>query len=86
MAVYFSSHAIACLTKRDLRELMNLLAQSKEVKIRRTVASQIGGRMIIEAEAPDQKTLEAFFEKNRFTCEWAMRIDLDAQDGKITEY
>jgi hypothetical protein len=86
MAVYFSSHNIACLTKRDLRELMKMLAAQTEVQVRRSAASQIGARMIVESEAPDQKTLEAFFQKHRFNCEWVMRIDLDSRDGNITEY
>lgn len=86
MAVYFSSHNIGCLTKRDLRELMNGLSAATEVKIVRSVASQIGGRMLVEAEAPDQKSLETFFAKHHFNCEWVMRIDLDAQGGQITEY
>lgn len=86
MPLYFSAHTIACLTKRDLRELMQGLTATSEVKIRRSVASQLGGRMLVEAEAPDQKSLEAFFQARRFNCEWVMRIDLDAQDGNITEY
>lgn len=86
MALYFSSHNIACLTKQDLRALMTQLASATEVKIRRTVASQFGGRMLVEAEAPDQKSLEAFFTQRRFNCEWVMPIDLDAQGGQITEY
>jgi hypothetical protein len=86
MPLYFSAHQIACLTKRDLRELMQGLAAATEVKIRRSVASQMGGRMLVETEAADQKTLESFFQAKRFHCEWVMRIDLDAQDGTITEY
>ena len=86
MSLYFSSHNIACLTKQDLRALMTELAAATEVKIRRSVASQLGGRMLVEAEAPDQKSLEAFFEKRRYNCEWVMPIDLDAQGGEISEY
>jgi hypothetical protein len=86
MPLYFSSHTIACLTKQDLRALMAQLAAATEVRIRRSVAGQLGGRMLVEAEAPDQKSLEAFFTKRRFNCEWVMPIDLDAQGGNITEY
>lgn len=85
MALYFSAHATACLTKQALRELMLDLLKPGEVKIRRTVASQIGGRMIVEAEAPDQKSLERFFESRHIVCEWMMRIDLDAQGEKVVD-
>ena len=86
MPLYFSAHIIACITKRDLRELMQGLFAVSEVQVRRSVASQIGGRLIVEAEAPDQKSLETFFESRRFNCEWVMRIDLDAQNDNLTKY
>ena len=58
MAIYFSAHTTACLTKQALRELMEGLLAAREVKVRRAVVSQIGGRMLVEAEALDQQTLE----------------------------
>lgn len=86
MALYFSAHTIACLTKQALRELMKELLSSKDVKVRRCVASQLGGRMLTEIEAPDQPTLEKWFERHYVNVEWMMRIDLDARDGSVTEY
>jgi hypothetical protein len=85
MPLYFSAHNIGCLTKRDLRTLMEGLHSASEVQVTRSVASQIGGRMIVETEAPDQKTLEAFFQSRRFNCEWVMRIDLDGRRDSIAE-
>ncbi|MGH9404731.1 MAG: hypothetical protein ACRD3D_02715 [Terriglobia bacterium] len=85
MALYFSSHTIACLTKQALRELMNTLFASSEVRVRRCVASQLGGRMLTEIEAPDQATLQKWFEKHYVNVEWSMRIDLDAADGVVSE-
>jgi len=85
MPLYFSAHTTACLTKQALRELMKDLLQAKEVGVRRCVASQIGGRLLVEAEAPDQKTLEKFFEARRINCEWVMRIDIDADHGQVSE-
>lgn len=86
MPLYFSAHTIACLTKQGLRILMKDLLEAKEVNIRRSVSSQIGGRMLVEAEAPDQKTLEDFFKARNINCEWLMRIDLDANEGGIIEH
>ena len=65
---------------------MQGLFVASEIQVRRSVASQIGGRFIVEAEAPDQKSLETFFESRRFNCEWVMRIDLDAQNDNLTKY
>lgn len=86
MALYFSSHTIACLTKQALRELMNTLMASPEVKVHRCVASQLGGRMLTEIEAPDQPTLQKWFEKHYVNVEWTMRIDLDAREGHVSEH
>lgn len=85
MPLYFAAHTTACLTKQALRELMRELLAASDVKVRRAVASQHGGRMLTEAEAPDQPTLEKFYEAHRVNCEWVMRIDLDAQDGTVAE-
>ncbi len=65
--------------------MLPLLA-AKEVTVRRCVASQIGGRMLIEAGAADQAALEKFFAAHYVNIEWLMRIDLDAAEGKLVEY
>jgi hypothetical protein len=86
MPLYFSAHTTACLTKQALRQLMEELLAAKEVNLRRCVASQIGGRMLIEAEAADQGKVEKFFEARWIPCEWIMRIGLDAKNGTVVEF
>jgi hypothetical protein len=86
MALYFSAHTTSCLTKQALKQLMQQLLGATDIKVRRIVSSQIGGRMLTEAEAPDQPALEKFFTTHRVNCEWIMRIDLDAQEEGIQEY
>ena len=86
MPLYFSAHTTACLTRQALRVLMKELLEAKAVNVRRSVSSQIGGRMLVEAEAPDQKTLEAFFAERNINCEWVMRIDLEARNGEVIEH
>lgn len=85
MALYFSAHTTACLTKQQLRPLMQNLLAASQVKVRRAVASQLGGRMLVEAEAAEQKILEKFFTERRLAWEWIMPIDLDARDGQVSE-
>jgi len=65
---------------------MQQLLRASDVQVRRAVASQLSGRMLTEAEAPDQKSLEAFFEARRVNIEWVMRIDLDAKEGTVVEH
>ncbi|MGH7866787.1 MAG: hypothetical protein ACREP9_03905 [Candidatus Dormibacteraceae bacterium] len=85
MPLYFSAHTTACLTKQAIRELMGGLFQSDEVKVRRSVASQLAGLMLLEVESSDQPTLEKWFQDRRLNCQWVMRIDLTADSGGITE-
>ncbi|MGA3325838.1 MAG: hypothetical protein ABSF45_15300 [Terriglobia bacterium] len=85
MPLYLAAHTTACLTKQALRELMLTLMNGQEVKVRRCLSSQIGGRMLTEVEASDQLTLEKFFQSRHVNCEWIMRIDLDAKDGTVKE-
>ncbi|MGH9430354.1 MAG: hypothetical protein ACRD3T_02300 [Terriglobia bacterium] len=85
MALYFSAHTTACLTKQAIRELMASLLQSGEVKVRRSVASQLAGRMLLEVESPDQPALEQWFEEKRLNCQWIMRIDLSGDSSGVTE-
>jgi hypothetical protein len=86
MPLYLAAHTTACLTKQALRELIRILMADEEVKVRRCLASQIGGRLLTEVEAPDLPTLEKFYKSHYVNCEWIMRIDLDAKDGSVTEF
>ena len=86
MPLYFSSHVTACLTKQALRELMRQAFEAKEVRVRRALASQHGGRMLLEIEAVDQTAVEKWSEANRLNAEWVMRIDLEGQPGAVQEF
>jgi hypothetical protein len=85
MPLYFSSHVTACLTKQALRQLMGEAFKAREVKVRRAVASQLGGRMLVEIEATDQSTIEKWIEANRLNAEWVMRVDLDGKPEGVEE-
>ena len=86
MPLYYSSHVTACLTKQALRQLMSEVFQAREVRVRRAVASQLGGRMLLEVEASDQATLESWIAANRLNAEWVMRIDLEGDETRVREY
>jgi hypothetical protein len=85
MALYFSAHTTACLTKQALRQLMQDLLAATHIRVCRCVASQVGGRMLTEVEAPNQAALEKWFASRHINCEWTMRIDLDAKDSTVRE-
>jgi hypothetical protein len=85
MPLYFSSHTTACLTKQELRRLMGEVFAATEVKVRRAVASQLGGRMLVEIEASDQAKVENWIAARRLNAEWVMRIDLDGRPDDVRE-
>lgn len=85
MPLYFSSHVTACLTKQALRQLMSEAFKAGDVKVRRAVASQLAGRMLLEIEAADQSTIEKWINANRLNAEWVMRIDLDGRPEGVEE-
>jgi hypothetical protein len=85
MPLYYSAHVTACLTKQALRQLMTLAFESPEVRVRRAVASQMAGRMLLEIEASDLATVEKWIAANRLNAEWVMRIDLEAEPGLIED-
>jgi hypothetical protein len=85
MPLYFSSHVTACLTRQALRELMREAFRAREVQVRRAVSSQHGGRMLLEIEAADQRTVEQWIEANRLNAEWVMRIDLEGGPDGVRE-
>ena len=85
MPLYFSSHITACLTKQAMRELMSQAFAAHEVTVRRAVAGQLGGRMLLEIEAPDLTTIERWIDANRLNAEWVMRVDLDGDPANIQE-
>ena len=85
MPLYFSSHVTACLTKQALRQLMADAFKASNLTVRRAVASQLGGRMLLEIEAADQATVESWIAANRLNSEWVMRIDLDGKPANIEE-
>ena len=86
MPLYYSSHVTACLTKQALRQLITEVFRAREVKVRRAVASQLGGRMLLEVESSDQPTLEKWIAANRLNAEWVMRIDLEGDENAVREY
>lgn len=85
MPLYFSSHVTACLTKQAIRKLMSQAFDAPEVTVRRAVASQAGGRMLLEIDAPDQDTIEKWIRANRLNAEWIIRIDLDGEPDGVRE-
>jgi hypothetical protein len=53
------------------------------VKARRVQVNMLEGKMLVEFEASDRSTLEAWLEAEGFHYEWLMRIEFESESGPL---
>lgn len=84
MPRYLSLHTLACLTRQGAVQLSERLFSSMPVKTRRVQVNMMEGKMIVEFEASDRETLQAWLEAQDFHYEWIMRIEFESESGPLT--
>ncbi len=83
MAKYLSVFATACLTRRQLQELVARLSQPGEVRCEKAYAGIVAGVLVCLFDAPAREALEAFLQQNGMVAEHLWRIDLESRDGEL---
>jgi hypothetical protein len=83
MPRYVSSHTLACLTRQGAEQLVARLFSSGAVKVRRVQVSMFDARMLVELEAPDRDALETWLNAEGLHYDWAMRVELEAEAGRL---
>ncbi len=83
MAKYIGVFATACLTRRQLQELIERLSQQGEVRCEKAYAGLIDGVLLCLFQAPNREALNAFFQQHGMVAENLWRIDLESEDGKL---
>lgn len=90
MARYISQHTLACLTRQGAEELARRLhaarlpdGQAQGVAARRVLVNMVEGKMLVEFDAADRDTLEAWLKKEGFHYDWVLRIELESREGKL---
>ena len=53
------------------------------MKARRVQVNLVEGKMLVEFEAADRETLEAWLKKNGFHYDWVLRVELEKQAGQL---
>jgi hypothetical protein len=81
MARYLSNHALGCLPKPAFASLCSKLFATSVV--RRIIAGQVGEKMLVEFDAADQTSADAWLRANKLTPLWVMRIDFESTDGTV---
>lgn len=83
MAKYIGVFATACLTHRQLRDLVSHLSQKGEVYCEKAFAGLVDGVLVCLFNAPNRKALDAFCHQHGMMAEHIWRIDLESRDGEL---
>ena len=85
MARYLSLHSLACLTRQGAEELVARLAvpTSSAFELRRVAVNLTEGKMMVEYEAAEREDIEGWLAKEKFHCDWLLRVELERRGGKL---
>lgn len=85
MAKYIGIFATACLTRRQLQELISHLSQPGEVRCEKAYAGLVDGVLVCLFQAPNREALNAFCHQHGMVAENLWRIDLESKDGDLVQ-
>ena len=83
MPRYLSLHTLACLTRQGAEQLTLRMVAADTVAARRVQVNLMDGKMLVEFEAADRETLEAWLAAQGFHYDWLMRVELELQQGTL---
>jgi hypothetical protein len=83
MPRYLSLHTLACLTRQGAAQLTERLFSSTSVKARRVQVNMMEGKMLVEFEASDRDTLQAWLQAEGFHYDWVMRVEFESESGAL---
>jgi len=83
MARYLSLHSLACLTRQGAEELVGRLAASPAFRFEWAAVNLTEGKMLVEYDAADRKSIEEWFAQERFHSDWLLRVELESREGKL---
>ena len=83
MPRYLSLHTLACLTRQGAEELAARLARASEVTVRRVLLNMLEGKMLVEFEAADREALERWLAAEGFYYDWVLRVEFEAEQGRL---
>jgi hypothetical protein len=59
------------------------MASARGVTARRVQVNMLEGKMLVEFEAADRETLEAWLTAEGFHNDWILRIEYESHDGRL---
>jgi hypothetical protein len=83
MPRYVSWHTLACMTRQGAEQLATRMASASDIVVRSMQVNLVEGKMLVEFDAPDRETLEAWLKSEGFHYEWLMRIEWSFDKDKL---
>lgn len=83
MPRYLSLHTLACLTRQGAEQLAQQLESAQAFSVRRLQVNLTEGKMVVEFDAPGREEIAGWFEKQKFHCDWLLRVELESRDSKL---
>ena len=83
MPRYLSIHTLACLTRQGADALTQKLNAASTVKTHRVLVNMIEGKMVVEFEAPNRESLEAWLKVEGFHYDLLMRIEFESSGAGL---
>ncbi len=84
MPRYVSLHALSCLPKPAFASLCARIFSGSPAVIR-IIAGQVGEKMLVEFDAPDAPSAEAWLRANKLPPLWVLRLDYESTDGRVAD-
>jgi len=81
MPKYISVHTIACMTRRQVQQLVTIVQQAADVKNLRVCASLLDGKMVCEWEAESKDQIEAYWKTVNIHFDQLLRIEYDSTEA-----
>lgn len=83
MAKYIGVFVTACLTRRQLQDLVARLSQEGEVRCEKAYAGLVDGVLICLFQAPNREALDAFCHQHGMVAEHLWRIELETKEDGL---
>lgn len=83
MPHYVSLHTLACMTRQGAEQLASHIAAAEGIRADSVQLNLAEGKMLVEFEAADRETLEAWLKSQGYHYEWLMRIEWSFHDGQL---
>lgn len=85
MPKYLGVYQTACLTRKQIQDLVTQLSQPGEVRCEKAYVGIASGVMVLLFTAPSKEAFDEFQKQKGLVPEHLWRIDMESQDGQLRQ-